>query len=430
MKVKRAPFSWVSFSLKQKKVLTWWMKDSPVKDKDGIICDGSVRAGKTIVMSFAFILWAMENFNFQNFIMAGKTIGAFRRNVLFLLKIVLRLRGYKVKDRRSDNLIIVRRRKTGVINYFYVFGGKDEGSQDLIQGLTAAGVFFDEVTLMPESFVNQAIARCSVSGAKYWFNCNPEGPYHWVKLEFLDKLKEKNLLHLHFTMDDNPSLNEETKNRYKRMFVGVFYRRYILGLWVIAEGLVYSMFSEEKHAVPTKERKYSKYYVSLDYGTYNVTAFGLWGLYQGVWYKIKEYHYNGRSSGIQKTDTEYYHDLEVFVGNIPVKMIIIDPSAASFITLIKKRGKFKVKKAKNDVLPGIRSVASALIEGKIKYNDCNIETFKEYCSYMWDEKAAERGEDKPIKKFDHHMDADRYFVLTIIYGNTKLKSMDRKILGL
>ena len=100
-------------------------------------------------------------------------------------------------------------------------------------------MFLDEVALMPQSFVNQALARCSVKGSKYWFNCNPEGPNHWFKVEWIDKKKEKNILHLHFTMDDNPSLDEETKDRYKRMFVGVFYQRFILGLWVLAEGIIY-----------------------------------------------------------------------------------------------------------------------------------------------------------------------------------------------
>lgn len=414
----RTPFRWVPFSLKQKKVLTWWMEGSPVKNKDGIICDGSVRAGKTIVMSFSFVIWAMETFNYQNFIFAGRNIGAFRKNVLFLLKILLRLRGYKVKDKRNpDNYLIIRKRKTGVINYFYIYGGKDESSYKNVQGLTAAGAFFDEVALMAESFVSQAIARCSVDGAKLWFNCNPEGPYHWFKVEFLDKLIEKNMLHLHFTMDDNPSLTEATKERYKRMFSGVFYKRYILGLWVIAEGIIYDMFDEQRHVVETKNRKYSKFYISIDYGTYNPTAFGLWGfcIEDKKWYKVKEYHHGGRETEKQKTDEEYYQALEEFAKGFNISGVIIDPSAASFITTIRKHGKFIVRKAKNDVLDGIRNVSTALQTGIISYNDCCKETFKEIKSYSWDDKAAEHGEDKPIKQNDHHMDGDRYFVHTIIF---------------
>lgn len=414
---KRTPFKWVPFSFKQKKVLTWWMDDSPVKDRDGIICDGSVRAGKTLIMSFAFILWAMETYNFQNFILAGKTIGSFRRNVLFLLKIILKLRGYKIKERRSDNLLIVRRRKTGVLNYFYIFGGKDERSQDLVQGLTAAGAFLDEVTLMPESFVNQTVARCSVEGAKLWFNCNPDGPYHWFKLEFIDKLNEKNLLRLHFTMDDNPSLSNEVKERYKRMFSGVFFKRFILGLWVIAEGIIYDMFDIERHVVPTNDRKYVQYYVSIDYGTYNPFAMGLYGLCatDKKWYKIKEYYYDGRESSRQKTDESYYQDLIKFIDSLYITGIIVDPSAASFITTIRNKGQYRVINAKNEVLDGIRNVSTALEQDMILHNDCCINTIKEFGSYSWDEKSVKLGEDKPIKEHDHCCDEERYFIHTIVF---------------
>ncbi len=425
-KHKAAPFRWVPFSLKQKRVLTWWMDGSPHKEKDGIICDGSVRAGKTIVMSFAFVVWAMESFNYQNFILAGKTIGAFRRNVLFLLKIILRMRGYTVQDRRADNLVIITHKKTRAVNYFYIFGGRDERSQDLVQGITAAGAFFDEVALMPESFVNQAIARCSVDGAKLWFNCNPEGPYHWFKLEFLDKLIEKNLLHLHFTMDDNPALTEKTKQRYMRMFSGVFFKRYILGLWVMAEGIIYDMFDETKHKIPTENRTYSEYYIAIDYGTQNPATFGLWGKcsagkYRGKWIKVKEYYYSGKDESKQKTDEEFYQDLEKFAGGIEIKYVIVDPSAASFIALTKKRNRFKVRNAANEVLDGIRNVATALNNEMILYNDCCINTFREFFSYVWDEKAAERGEDKPVKQNDHCLDGDRYFINTVLFNKNTIE---------
>ena len=204
--------------------------------------------------------------------MAGKTIGSFRRNVITPLKRMLKARGYKVKDHRAENMLTISYK--GITNHFYVFGGKDEGSQDLIQGITLAGMFFDEVALMPESFVSQATARCSVKGSKFWFNCNPEGPYHWFKEKWIDQRKEKKMLQLHFTMDDNLSLDAETKQRYLRMYAGIFYQRFILGLWVLAEGVIYDMFNEKEHVVPTIERPYSKYYVAVDYGTQNPTVFG------------------------------------------------------------------------------------------------------------------------------------------------------------
>lgn len=419
-KLKPAPFKFKPFSQKQLKVLKWWRPDSPHHDKDGVICDGSVRAGKTVVMSLSYVMWAMETFSDENLGMSGKTIGSFRRNVLTPLKRMLKGRGYKVKDHRADNYLSISRK--GVTNYFYIFGGKDEASQDLIQGITLAGMFFDEAALMPQSFVNQATARCSVEGAKFWFNCNPAGPYHWFKLEFLDKLKEKNLLHLHFTMDDNFSLSERIKERYKRLYSGVFYQRYILGLWVLAEGIIYDMFNKDKHIVKTIDRPYTEHYVSIDYGIQNPTTFGLWGLCAGVWYKVREYHYDGRQESKQKTDQEYLEDLQDFLGDIKIKGIIVDPSAASFIALLKKN-RFKVIKAKNEVIDGIRNVASALKDGLIVYNDCCKETFREYSSYIWDERSAERGEDKPVKKNDHQMDGDRYFVNTILFGKTKAKAV-------
>lgn len=244
-------FQFSPFSKKQKQVLTWWCKESLVHSKDGIIADGAIRSGKTISMSLSFVMWAMNSFSGNNFAMCGKTIGSFRRNVLFWLKLMLRSRGYSVTDHRADNLLTIR--KDGKENYFYIFGGKDESSQDLIQGITLAGVFFDEVALMPESFVNQATGRCSVKGSKFWFNCNPDGPYHWFKVNWIDKCAEKNILYLHFTMDDNLSLDEEIKARYRSMYVGVFFKRYIMGLWAAAEGIIYDMFDDARHVRDIKD---------------------------------------------------------------------------------------------------------------------------------------------------------------------------------
>ncbi|WP_242291375.1 MULTISPECIES: PBSX family phage terminase large subunit [unclassified Bacillus cereus group] len=420
MKLKPAPFKFRPFSKKQLQVLTWWRKDSPVKDHDGIICDGSIRAGKTVSMALSYVMWGTETFNGENLGMAGKTIGSLRRNVITPLKKMLKSRKYKVKDHLSDNMLTIS--KDGRTNHFYIFGGKDESSQELIQGITLAGMFFDEVALMPQSFVNQATGRCSIDGSKYWFNCNPAGPYHWFKLEWIDNKEDKNLLHIHFTMDDNLSLSEKVKQRYYRMYSGVFFQRFILGLWVLAEGIVYDMFNKEKHVVETLEREYEKYYVSCDYGTQNPMTYGLWGLCDGIWYKTKEYHYDGRKNSRQKTDDEYLDDLKEFVGDISIRGIIVDPSAASFIALLKKN-RFKVIKAKNEVIDGIRNVARLLNEEKIKYNDCCKETFREYASYTWDEKATARGEDKPNKENDHQMDGDRYFVNTVVVSNNKAKAV-------
>lgn len=242
MKIK-AVFRFRPFSKKQRKVLNWWCRSSPVRDYNGIIADGAIRSGKSVAMSLSFVIWAMSEFEACNFAMCGKTIGSFRRNVLFWLKLMLRSRGYSVSEQRTENLVIVRRRN--VENYFYVFGGKDERSQDLIQGITLAGVFFDEVALMPESFVNQATGRCSVDGSKFWFNCNPGSPAHWFKTGWIDKRQDKRLLYLHFTMDDNLSLTEAVKERYRSTYTGVFFKRYILGEWKSADGVIYRQFADD-----------------------------------------------------------------------------------------------------------------------------------------------------------------------------------------
>lgn len=242
MKIK-AVFKFRPFSRKQRKVLNWWCRSSPVRDFNGIIADGAIRSGKSVAMSLGFVVWAMSEFDSCNFAMCGKTIGSFRRNVLFWLKLMLRSRGYSVSEQRTENLVIVRR--GGVENYFYVFGGKDERSQDLIQGITLAGVFFDEVALMPESFVNQATGRCSVDGSKFWFNCNPGSPAHWFKTGWIDNRADKRLLYLRFTMDDNLSLSEAVKERYRSTYTGVFFKRYILGEWKSADGVIYRQFADD-----------------------------------------------------------------------------------------------------------------------------------------------------------------------------------------
>lgn len=411
-KAKKQGFKFKPFSEKQKKVLTWWCPASPVKDMDGIIADGAIRSGKTLSMSLSYVLWAMSSFNQQNFGMAGKTIGSFRRNVLFWLKLMLTSRGYTVSDRRSDNLLIVSQGST--INYFYVFGGKDERSQDLIQGITLAGMFFDEVALMPESFVNQATGRLSVDGSKMWFNCNPDSPRHWFKLNWIDKAEEKHLVYLHFTMDDNLSLSDRIKERYRSMYVGVFFKRFIEGIWCVAEGLVYSMFDDEvdgKHVKSNHISGAKEWVVSIDYGTVNPFAAGLWAFDGKHAQKEYEYYYDSKETGIRRDDETHYQELCKLIGDRKVTFIIVDPSAASFIETIKKHGKYITKGAENDVLDGIRVQTTFLNKGIISYyEDCEA-SINEYGLYSWD---MESPEDAVIKEFDHCLDSDRYFCYTFL----------------
>lgn len=387
-------------SPKQKKILAF-----PYSRFDHIICDGAVRSGKTSIMSVAFVRWAMENFNGCRFGICGKTVGSAEENIIApLIAMSYIKKNYRVTWRRSNKLLIVKRGK--VTNVFEVFGGKDESSFALIQGRTLAGVFLDEVVLMPRSFVEQAMARCSVDGARFWFNCNPSSPLHWFKQEWIDDRENKNALYLHFAMTDNPSLSAKTLERYERIYKGVFYQRYVLGQWVLAEGLVYPNFN---NVVKTEKRAYTRYMLSMDYGIQNPTAMILWGHFDGVWYAVREYYHSGRETNVQKTDEQYYQAMCELLGDCMPENIIIDPSASSFIALIWQKGKYHVQKANNDVIEGIQHTATALAEGLIMINDCCTNTTREFSLYLWDSDSTE---DRVIKENDHAMDAVRYFVNT------------------
>lgn len=404
-RVMPAPFRFKPFSRKQKQLLTWWLPESGVSDADGIIADGAIRTGKTVCMSLAFVQWAMETFDGMNFAMCGKTVGSFRRNVLSVLKQIMVSRGYELVDKRSENLVIISR--GDITNYFYIFGGKDEASQDLIQGITLAGVLLDEVALMPRSFVEQATGRCSVEGSKFWFNCNPQGPMHWFKQEWIDKADEKNMLYLHFVMDDNLSLSEIIKARYRSMYTGIFFSRYILGEWVLAEGLVYD-FGEAN--ITDEQPKGAEYYISVDYGTLNPFSAGLWAVNGGKAVRIKEYYYDGRKKQKQLTDEEYCDEIEKLAQGYDIKRVIIDPSAASFIAALRKRN-FHTQQANNDVKDGIRRTAVYLRDGNIKIHRSCVDAIREFGLYRWDEKATE---DTVIKENDHAMDDIRYFCNTVM----------------
>jgi PBSX family phage terminase large subunit len=410
-------FQFQPFSKKQRQVLNWWTKTSPVKSSDGIIADGAIRSGKTVSMALSFVMWATESFSGENFAMCGKTVLSFRRNVWSVLKLMLISRGYKYKDHKTENYIEIT--KNDRTNYFYIFGGKDEASQDLIQGITLAGIFFDEVALMPESFVNQGTGRCSVDGSKYWFNCNPNGPLHWFKVNWIDKAKKKNILYLHFTMDDNLSLTEEIKKRYRNNFIGVFFKRYILGLWVMAEGAIFDMWDKENEItedeLPLYIENTASRYIAIDYGTTNPMVFlDIYDDGNTAWVK-REYYYDSKVEQHQKTDKQYADDLVKFVDEGPFpRCIILDPSAASFKAELRSRG-LRVKDADNEVSDGIRMTSTMIGQRKIKMvKDKCQRSIGDITSYIWDEKAAQRGEEKPVKVADHGADALRYFVKTII----------------
>lgn len=395
-----------SLSKRQLIAASWWNRPAFHK-KDAIICDGAVRSGKTVCMAVGFLLWSMERFSGQSFAICGKTIESLRRNV------ILNLRDWaggilEIQEKRAENKLVIRD-KQGRSNTYFLFGGRDESSYTLIQGMTLAGVLLDEVALMPRSFVEQALARCSVEGSKFWFNCNPNGPEHWFYKEWVQKCKERNALHLHFTMADNLALAPEIRERYERMYSGVFYRRYILGEWCLAEGLVYE-FDKEQHTteqIPTN----GLFYISVDYGTLNPFSAGLWCVNDGKAVRIREYYYSGRTSQLMKTDEEYYRELETLAGDLPICFVVVDPSAASFIETIRRHGRFSVRKARNEVLPGIRLTATLLKAGRILIHKNCKDAIREFGLYCWDDKGEV---DKPLKVNDHAMDDIRYFCSTVL----------------
>ena len=429
-KIKRkakAAIQFVSFSVKQLMILTWWMKPSPYKNYAGIIADGAIRAGKTVPMALSFVFWAMTEFDGQNFGMCGKSIGSFKRNVWVWLAPALRARGYKLRKitEIGENCYAVIRGDR--VNYFFIFGGKDERSQDLIQGITLAGIYFDEVALMPESFVNQGTGRCSVTGSKFWFNCNPDSPMHWFKLSWLDKADEKRLLHLHFIMDDNPSLDDDTKNRYKSMYAGVFFQRFILGLWVMAEGAIYKdawsdevLFDDDTAPPRLANDPRCRRFIFIDYGTVNPMVFlDVYDDGKSLWV-LKEYYYDSKATGVEKNNSQYADDLDAFIGDRRDVTIIIDPSAASFKAELRVRGlrsreTEEIINADNEVLEGIRMVSTMLHKRLIRIHRSCKKLQSELLSYVWDDKAIQKGmRERPIKINDHGPDALRYGVKTVI----------------
>ena len=392
----------VSFSPKQLKVLTWW-RDAAW---DAIFCDGAVRSGKTFSMGLSFFLWAQACFDGRQFGLCGKTITALRRNLLAELIPFLRRPGMAVQERRSENLFIVR--FSGHENRFLLFGGRDESSASLIQGTTLAGVLLDEAALMPRSFVEQAIARCSVNGSKLWFNCNPEGPQHWLYQEWVLKAQERRALHVHFTMEDNPSLSPDIRERYRRNYSGTFYQRFVLGEWCAAQGLVYDFFDPVRDAAEVPQGPFSEWRISVDYGTVNPASFGLWGLCGGVWFRVDEFYYDSKKAGQQKTDAEYVDDLISLAGEREIQQVIVDPSAASFIQALRRKG-FAVVRADNDVSDGLRVTADLLRSGQIVICKNCVDCLREIAQYRWEQRGDR---DAPRKENDHAMDELRYFAMS------------------
>ena len=399
------------FSKRQLLAMTWWNRPD-LQHHDAIVCHGAVRSGKTLAITCGFFLWSMARFDGGVFALCGKTVGALRRNLLQPLPDWLGS-AFRITEHRADNRLTVRLGSR--VNTYYLFGGQDESACALIQGVTLSGVLLDEAVLMPRSFVEQACARCSVPGSKLWLSCNPEGADHWLYREWILKAREKRTLVLHFTMEDNPGLDASVKARYHRLYTGVFYRRFVLGQWCQSQGLIYTLQDSNLCAAPPGR---GRYYISVDYGTHNPFSAGLWQVTDGVAYRLREFYHCGRQSRQPLTDEDYHRALEELAGDLPVEQVIVDPSAASFIALLRRKGVFRVRRGKNAVVPGIRLVSSLLQAGALRFHpDCK-DTLREFSLYRWDEEASQ---DRPVKEHDHAMDDIRYFCMGVMHRSKETR---------
>lgn len=361
---------------------------------------GAISSGKTHI-SIKKLIERLRNGPQGDVLITGVSRTTIQHNVLSLLYPAL---GFPLPSPKS-----MQARLYGKDVYFK--GVHDSGAVKDIQGCTLATAYCDEVVNMPQNVWNMLIGRLRVPGAQLFATCNPEGPAHWFKKEIIDQAAVKDVKYWTFLMEDNPSLTEEYKDRMKRMYTGMWYKRYILGEWAVAHGLIYDAFDHENlYEHPPENANY--YVVGIDYGTSNATAAVLCGVRPNRWPQItieEEYYYDSVKQGRQKTDDELARDIKNFVNYKNVSAIYVDPSAASLKLELQRRD-LPVIDAKNDVIPGIK-VVSKFIAGKniVIHKSCKtlIEVMQ---SYSWDPAAADRGEDKPLKKFEHIADALRYSV--------------------
>ena len=398
------------------------------------VAEGAVRAGKTIDNVFAFCT-DLETTEDKIHLATGSTIAAAKLNIGDCngFGIEYQYRGRSRWGKYKGNEALYVKTKTGQKVIIFAGGAKADSFKK-IRGNSYGMWIATEINLHHDNTIKEAFNRqLAAKNRRIFWDLNPSAPQHQIYTEYIDRFPEQfgdKYNYQHFTIHDNATISEERRKEIEQQYdpASVWYRRDILGERCAAEGLVYEMFDNSVHTYKTapweqlsekeKKKEHPLYYVSIDYGTMNPTSMGLWRIYNGVAYRTKEYYYDGRKERHQKTDNEYYDDLERFVGDLSIQSIVVDPSAASFITLMRRRGKFSIRKAVNDVLPGIRTTAAYLNAGKILIHESCESLISEVGLYSWDEKA--KG-DAVIKEHDNACDDMLYFVMTIMRRQLKGK---------
>lgn len=370
------------------------------------ILEGSVRSGKTWISLVLWALWVATMPADGAYLMVAKTLTSLKRNCLDLLQSLVGQKNFTYNTNTKEGRLFGR--------LIYLEGVNDARAENKIRGMTLQGAYCDELTLFTEDFFAMLLSRLSMSGAKLIGTTNPDNPMHWLKAKYIDRKDKLDMLTMQFLIDDNTMLDQAYVASLKKEYTGVFYERFILGKWVVADGVIYDMWQDGYYydELPAN-MEYAGQYITIDYGTTNPTAM-YYVIDDGTRLWVEdEYYYSSQDKRHQKTDKEYADDLEAFISDRPINAIILDPSAASFRAELASRGIITAN-ADNDVLDGIRLMASVISLGYLRVNRKCTRFAQEIVAYSWDSKAAERGEEKPIKQADHGMDSIRYLIKRII----------------
>jgi PBSX family phage terminase large subunit len=374
------------------------------------IWEGSIRSGKTIAAIVAFGLFALSSPPGELMIV-GPTAESIERNVI---KPFMEIWGRICSWQSGKRVLTIGPRE------IWVVGAPDNAAYSKIQGATLIGAYCDELSLLPHSFYEVLVGRLSLKGARLFATTNPDSPHHWLKGK-LDQADGKYLKAFHFTLSDNPHLPEDYIANIKRSYTGLYYKRYVEGKWVQAEGAIYDFFDEKVHCIDFAPTQSAEYIVGVDYGTTNPCSFVLVGhnkeRYPNTWVE-KEYYYDSRKRGRQKTDSDYATDFCAFIKGYPIRSVYIDPSAASFKLELTRSGVSNLYDAENEVLDGIRQVAAMLNQGNLRICRSCPNLIGEFQSYAWDDKSLKTGVDRPLKENDHALDALRYAIYTHFFGKS------------